>query len=338
MKKRIERKTVFLYPAFSGMDRETVFITNELITTVNFVVRAANDSIKNIMTQGGFPYINCFPTVSMKSISEDTTTYLDGNNVRICILKYNDIDYSGNYESLIKDYKSGRSDISHLVAVSIQDRDQKVQFEVDSAKDFDVVVKSNMDRLQHVLVAIMLDISLYHYFLQSDSLNDRKDFNKVKINYISDYWKEELQSLYAIKEKYSLPAYLPFSWKFATKYERYKLEDQRLKQVGKVIDDYATFLVNTIAYKVIFNNRGSIADNPTNKSIKNFNLVQEFVTKTYNEEKRQKISFIVPDNATQIDQINMIDYHEEDSNRVCSWMKKELEGMGSYQIIIAERK
>ena len=335
MKKRIERKTAFLYPAFSELDRETVLITNDLITNVNLVVRAANDSIKSILSQGGFSFINCFPTVSMKPISEESTAHVDSNNVRICILKYNDIDYSENYELLINDYKNGRSDISHLVAVSIQDRDQKVKFEVDPLGHFDVIVKSNIDRLKQVLIAIMLDISLYHYFLQSNSLNDRKDFNKVKIDYISNFLKEDIYNSYGVMGDEKLPSYLPISWKYTTKFERYKTKDSRREHILSLIDFYASFLVNSIAYEVVFNEHGRIADNPNNETIKNLDVVQNFITKKYIDGEAQKISFIIPDNATEIDQIIMIEYCKDDPNWVHSWMNKELEDIGSYQIITA---
>lgn len=339
MKKRIERKTAFLYPTFAEMDRETVLITNDLITNINLVVRAANDSIKNILSQGGFSFINCFPTVLMKPISEESTVNIDSNNVRICILQYNDIDYSENYSSLINDYNLGTSDISHLVAISIQDRDQKVQFEVDPQSRFDVVVKTNIDRLKLVLVAIMLDISLYHYFLQSNLLSDRKCFNKIKLKYISNFWKEELYNLYGIRDSDSLPSYLPISWKYAAKFERYKAKDSRREQILSLIDDYANFLLNSIAYEVVFNENGRIANNPSNDSIKNLSLVQDYISKKYIDSKDKKISFIIPDNATEIDQINMIEYCTDDFNKIRSWMNKELEDIESYQIITAfERK
>jgi|GEM_PF-4689412 len=336
MKTCIERETVFLYPSLSELDRKQVLITNELITNVNLIVRAANDSIKEILSQGSFAYINCFPTVLMRSVSEDSTIRIDNNKARICILKYNDIDYSDNYESLINDYRSGRSDISHLVAVALYDREQKPQFDVDSLGHFDVIIKTSIERLQHVLIAIMLDISLYHYFLQSDALNDRKDFNRKKLEYI--FANDELFSQYGIKNKKDVPTYLPISWKNILKYERLRTKESRQEHVSTLIDDYANFLLNSIAYNVTFNENGRIANSSYDPLIKNFDLIQEFVEKTYCDSHAKKISFIVPDNATTIDQINMIKYNDDAPDSIESWMNKKVENIGAYQIIIAHER
>lgn len=331
----LERKTVFLYPELRNLERSEILLTTSLITDINLVVDSANNTIRQILSSGKFSFINCLPTVFMKSISESSEACIDCNNVRICIAAYNDLDYTDNYRQLIDEYHNGKSDISHLVAIHISDKVTKAQFSKDKNGNFDVIVTSNVDHIENILVAIMLDISLFHYFLLSNELDFRKKFNEIKYNYLVGCQEQsELYATYGIKSLPDGSIYLPLSLPFVTRLDRFTNEENRIKFIGELIDHYANVLIKLLPYKVECNNRGNLINNPNDKSLKNYDAICDFVKKNRDN---KKFFIIVPDKLTEKSDILMIQYDLK-NDKVTNWINKDLENIGSYQIVeVVER-
>ena len=330
MNNKFERKTVFLYPDLCVLPREDVLRTNNLITKINFVVYSANDLIRQILSSGNFSFLNCLPSVTLQSVFEEEKTNIDCNNVRICITGYNDIDYSANYKKLVHEYQSGRADISHLVAIHITDKSQKAQFLFDKQGNFDVIIKTDLDHLRVVLVSIMLDISLYHYFLLSDKLTFRRDFNKIKFRYIlSNDSNEQYKTLYGLTLNEEEVVYLPISYSGINKLERRTNPDSRKDLIQSLINDYAHFLFVSLSIELIVNERGSIEIGPEKDKIHNNLLLEKYINNNY---AYKDMFLLVPDNVTESD-TNAVVQLEQDEGLVKSWVNKDFERIKGYQLI-----
>lgn len=258
----VERNAVFVYPDLNllSKDREEMKVTHRLVTNMYTIVDMANKRIEDILYCGAFLQVNCLPTAKLTMMSTISDSEFNIDNIRICIIKYKNIDYSNNYISIVNDYKAKRCDISHLVALHIlDDDDNQVTFEKDEADRFDVIIKSNRSNLQNILVSIMLDISLYHYFLLSKDINERIQFNKKKICYIiENNPPEQLMETYGNIFLGSVPKYLPFSLMFVkeayNKHTQIKLD----KVVRKTLDKYSDFISKKLCTDVIVNRNGNI--------------------------------------------------------------------------------
>lgn len=332
MEKKIDRKTVFLYPDLATLTRKEVCLTNALITNINLVVDSANALIQNILCSGNFSFINCMPTVLMTSVCEDfKKNKVECSNVRICISAYDDIDYTENYAHLINNYKTGCSDISHLVAVHISDKFDKTQFTHDNAGNFDVIVKTNLDYLENVLVSIMLDISLYHYFLLSNDLSYRRSFNKIKYEHLLKTPSNILENIYGFNPQNQKLIYLPISLGDVSQLENYTTVALRHNFIDELINNYANFLATTTATKIECNERGSIINASQHASIKNYSAIESYI-RNAPPQKNKMYYILVPDILTKNTPISMIQYNEE-TGKVSTWIKKEFEDICSYQII-----
>ena len=330
MNNKLERKTVFLYPDFGNLPREDVFRTNILITKINFVVNSANDLIRQILSGGNFSFLNCLPSVTLQSVFEEEKADIDCNNVRICITGYNDIDYSANYKKLVHEYQSGRADISHLVAIHITDKSQKAQFIYDKQGNFDVIIKTDLDHLRIVLLSIMLDISLYHYFLLSDELTFRRDFNKIKFHYIfSNDLNEQYSTLYGLTLNEEEEVYLPISYNGINKLERRTNPDSRKDLIQSLINDYAHFLFVSLSVELIVNERGSIEIGPKKEKIHNYSILEKYINLNY---ACKDMFLLVPDNVTESD-TDVVIQLEQDNGMVKSWVNKDFENIKGYQLI-----
>ena len=334
MKQEFERKTVFLYPESERLEYEQIKTTNRLITNINFIVYSANNLIKNILTSGNFSFVNCFPSVMMHSICDEIQEFHDCNNVRICITGYNTIDYSRNYLNIIEKHKNNSSDISHLVAIHIRDKLNKPKFLVDVDQNFDVKIESDLEHLENVLVAIMLDISLYHYFLLSDDLLKRKQFNIIKFGYIcANNSTQDQIKIFGVKLENDNPIYLPISLKHVVKLSGRTNKGRRNEVISELVDNYADFLAESLSVKLEVDEQGTIINCQDFNNSDVLRIVEKAVKENANAEK---FLIIIPENLTEKDDCIVVKY-ETDVGFV-SWMNKERENTSPYQIIMVIKK
>lgn len=325
----LERKTFFLYPSLETLKMDQLKQTNNLIASMNFIVASSNDLIRSILTGGNFSFIDYLPSVLLKSVNDDNTTFIDCKNVRICIVGFNNIDYRSNYNKVIDEFKSGTSDISHLVAIHIIDNEKHPRFIHDDNECFDVLIRTSIDDIENVLVSIMLDISLYHYFSLSTDLEKRKNFNVKKYEYLcNNITPDEQKDIYgqAFDET---PIYLSLSLKNINKLSRRKVRESRSEAINELIKDFDCFVLSSLSYKINCNDRGSILLPGIHKeNILHFGDVQDYI-RTHID--KQQYYILVPENLTNDTHIYMIEYdHSIDS--IKEWVGYAAQS-GNYQLV-----
>lgn len=244
-----ERKTIFLYPKCDQSDVKKFRQTSRLITQIKKIVRISNKGIEKILYGGCFASLRCKPTVSMEGIGQALETFSDYSNVRICVAKYNGIDYTSSYQAILSDETKKNSDISHLVALYISSRaSSKIKFLPDKSGNFDAIVETDLEHLEQLLVAIMFDISLYHFFALKNEINFRKDFNTLKFNYITkEFGHDEIKRVYGEEIDSSYPLYLPFSLRFVQELTRKSNLDSINSLIKKLIKEYCSFLISSLS-------------------------------------------------------------------------------------------
>jgi len=330
--KNYRRETAFLYPELEKCAFEQKLHTLGLITQITAIVTAANNQLVELIEGGTFSFINCMPSVHMECISDISSNFLNYENVRICVVRFDEYDYTENYQKLLQEYKSGQTGISHLVALNITSRQQKALFLEDQQGQFDSVISTSLDHLESILVSIMFDIAMYHYFGLSNDLPFRKRFNKLKFEYLTHKYDKKWQSDNygsAFPEK---NIYLPVSLPEVRKLDRRAKLESRQKAVKEMLDSFATFLAeSSLAIQVIKDSdgdfRGLHSDIPEDLEPEVENTIHE-----RNDEK--KFSIIFFKNSTEKVSGKVVRCFKE--GRLSCWVEKSTENDSLYKIITVE--
>ena len=248
----------------------------------------------------------------MKCIGDYYNETEDYSNVRICIAKYDDIDYTANYSKIIEERKRG-SEISHLVALYISSRHKNIVFKNDESAKFDAIIETDLDHLVVLLTSVMVDISLYHYFMLSSDYKFRSEFNNHKFRYIFNTMSPEtIRKVYGnsvVKEK---PIYLPFSLqKVGEVIRRTKIESKN-ETIDSLIYEFAILLTECIGVAVTVDCNGYINE----KIFQNGNVlavVKNYVTSLRKGKMldfERKILLIQSQDTTKSDALTVLEYNQ----------------------------
>ncbi len=305
---------------------------------MNLIVRSANELILSILKSRGFSFVSYVPSVLLKCVSDEKDSFQDYTNVRICIIGFNKIDYQSYYSEIIKSYKSGKSDISHLVAIDIDDSERIPRFALDTSGNFDVIVHTSIADVDNILTSIMLDISLYHYFSLSHDINDRKQFNKIKFEYLKAHFERTLQEKTYGSVLGDKPIYLPFSLDAIKALARRKKAESRNETINELIMSFGDFILHYLSYEIRCNIRGSILHADEHRSkIKMFGDLQKYVEKYIKDNSSAKEFYlIVFPEVTKIGSISNVEFIYDSGKYDSSKTKELFESMASvdnYQIV-----
>lgn len=337
---KLERKTIFLYPKTSEIDHELYQTTSQLITRIQKVVVISNRLIEEILCSSCFSSVKCKPTVDMKCVGNNVEDFSDYSNVRICVAKYDNLDYTSNYMKIVDEVKNEKIDISHLIALHIYSNHRPINFYKDENNQFDAVVETDLDHLEHLLTAIMLDISLYHYFSLSSDLKFRRNFNSIKSNYIFNVLKEDdARKTYGETVKSGCPKYLPFSLKWVIELNRRTKKSAKNDTIQTLIQNYGIFLIETIAKNLEVDEYGYISNEELKKE-ECFRFLEEFLKKERmktNKIKREVILIISSTVLTDNDTPVMLEYKSKETD-ITKWLELLKTDIGKYNIILIKRK
>lgn len=200
MRTNDQRKMLFLYPEnLSSHDLKKLKDIYSLSEDLAYIINEVNDFIKVIYDKYLTKTVKSVPKVECSSVSNHSILINQFHNVRICLVKHNDVDYSSSYDKVIKMYESNEQDISHLISLTIDSniKDNCIKWNYDEKSKFDVNIETNLSQLNIVLISIMMDIILYRHFNLSETLKKRKEFSILKRNYIIDINKSnDIQKIY----------------------------------------------------------------------------------------------------------------------------------------------
>lgn len=342
MEKEYQRNTVFLYPDLTKCSQEERLCTLNLITKLTAVVKMANRQLKDLIEGGKFSFVNCMPEVYMHCVSDDPATFGEQDNkergkkqdnVRICVTNFDGHDYTENYQELVRKYKAGETNISHLVALDLSTIPRGTQFSPDNNEKFNAVISTSMESLETVLVSIMFDISLYHYFLLSDDLRDRKKFNEVKYKYIiNQFTQAEQRTHYGAVLSSDRILYLPISLPKVKIINRRTKIESRQDAVEELLKMFATFLARSISLQVIRDEQGNIMDSSDELPREIYKDIECIVRE--NAKLGEYIIVFLPD-STEKAKPFILEF--DNDGVVPSWITKDCEGKTIQNIILVRQ-
>lgn len=246
-----QRKMLFLYPEnLSAHDFKRLKDMMNLSKSLYYIINEVNDFIKRIYDNYLVHDTESLPIVECSPVSDYSKLVNEFHNVRICLVKHNDVDYSSSYDKVVRMYENNQQDISHLISLTIDSNvtNSNIQWNYDVKDKFDVNIVTNIDQLVVVLVSIMMDIILYRHFNLSKSLEKRKAFSILKRDYILDiYRSNDLQKIYQnSSSNLRKTKYLSICYPKILSY--YNSRDIKLDEVvNELISDYWD-LINTLLF------------------------------------------------------------------------------------------
>lgn len=327
----MERNTAFLYPDLASENQKERRCTLNLITSLTAIVQSANRQLKNLIEGGSFSFVKCMPEVQMHCITEEMDVLDDLDNVRICVTRYDGHDYTLYYDKLTREYVSGHTRISHLVALDLYSTTCHTQFSRDENKQFDAVISTCLETLEAVLVSIMFDISLYHYFLLSDDLIERKKFNEIKYDHLIKNLTDSEKKVYGTESLVDGPIYLPFSLPEVKVINRRTKNENRQEMVKKLLQRYATFLARSTSLKIKKDQKGNIKDS-SDSLPQEIQRTVESVLKEHTNSDEYVIVFSSDSTNNLTHQVLEFD----ESGSLPSWITKDSEKKAFPYIILVE--
>lgn len=248
------RTVLFLYPDLEDDNLIEQNIISKIISDLKIIINTSNRNIRKILQDGSFSYIKCLPYIEMEEANKKPTIRMV-ELVRVCVIGYNEKNYEDVYSDICEKYLNNTLNISHLIGLKINTDLKAIKFTKPEESSFDVIIESNLNDLESILISIMLDTSIYHYFSLNNDIEYRKNFSQIKINGIKsskyvDYYGNDID-LSNIK-------YLPFSYPYVKKYFELQSENsnqEREKIISELITAYFTFIKQYVCKAIDYNRR-----------------------------------------------------------------------------------
>lgn len=252
------RSMLFLYPEYENFDPKKQGIITSLLSDLKIIINTTNFNIKKILRDGSFAYIRCLPYIEIEEINRTPTQKMK-DLVRVCVIGYNDQSYEDSYSEICQGYANNTLDISHLIGLRITTDSNEPSFSKPKNSFFDVIIESNLCDLESVLISIMLDTSLYHYFYLDDDIKARKEFSTIKVQGITKIGKMEAYGMISNGEEIS---YLPFSYPFVKEYFTVidSLDNACVNITNNLINSYFDFIKDFLCVSLDFNSRKELID------------------------------------------------------------------------------
>lgn len=240
------RKILFSYPNIntaSSVKQKDIF---KIIENIKIITNATNEALKRKMRDGSLVFVGSMPSFTLEEMHNCKREIVEKyDDVRICLLKYNNVDFEKEY-SLINAQKGG---ISHLIGLEINSTDTEIRFSPSKNELFDVNIKVGLSVLKKLLTSIMIDISLYYYYHLSNNIESRKNFSEFKVRKIFDLHKNDN---YILDGGVDDIKYLPFSLPYVEELFESKVDATRIfeKLFIDFFDLVSLFNLKTLTYNL----------------------------------------------------------------------------------------
>lgn len=250
------RKTLFLYPKLENLDINKQIKIIDLITHLKIIVNVSNEKIARILRDSSFAYVRCLPSVNVEELCAEMLINEEVERVRVCVIGYNEASYENSYSHICEQYVQNKLNISHLVGVKINTSVNSVKFYKPEGSPFDVIIETGLFDLENILVSIMLDISIYHYFALSNEIQYRRKFSALKMNSIreSNHINE-----YGDNVNLSEIHYLPFTYPYVKKISEDK-NGEISSIINEALDEYFEFIARYVCFDIFFDNNKELND------------------------------------------------------------------------------
>jgi len=189
--------------AFSSTTSITMKAFLKRLSCYNLEVGSISDVLLN-------PIISHSPYTNLKkNVDKD---------LRVCIIKFNDCDYTDIYVEYLRNLDFKANNISHLIAITINDRmEEEPKWKNPSITNchINAEVECNRNYLGVIILSILFDIVLYHAYGLSQDYDVRRKYKLEKTKFIHNTFHDEILSLYGNSPENLIDVkYLPLSYKY----------------------------------------------------------------------------------------------------------------------------
>lgn len=330
----IIRTALFLYPGIqelSDVDKRDIM---EFIAKLKIIVASCNDNIKKIISDKNFTEVNCLPSISIEEIDKVSSSHTypklrNPERVRICVIEYNGRKYEEIYKPICEQYRSNKLNISHLVGLKINTTCKKIHFVKSDTPNFDVVIETGLSDMSSLLISIMLDMFLYHYFEMSNDIHERRHFSEPKAKYII---KSNMGTEYGNIDDLQSVSYLPFSYAYIKHIDDFNESEENTNKIKEIIDAYFHMVIDTMSIAEIKLSKQHFIQNPNDlKSIPD--LHRSIIEKAIKEIEKDNSTYILFINNKMCGDANGKSFHLiGDANIVEEWMHTNRELFSDYSI------
>lgn len=250
------RIVLFLYPNVEDFPNDVIREkVVDLKESLYYIISDVNELVARVFSSDAFVNSKYIPVIESQAINKvyNEVKEDDIHDIRICVTSFEDYDFSDKYCHLISKEKLAKNDVSHLLSVKLFSKTKKYLWKTSEDENYSAVIETGVNELGKVIVSIMLDIALYHYFRLPADLSYRQSFSMIKKQYL-----DLSMSSIARKASFGTPdekrleiRYLPISLPYVDDIQK---NPDKIKELIKKFTDLYYKHVIPVAYIDLKNN------------------------------------------------------------------------------------
>lgn len=287
------RKVLFLYPnAEDFSDKAIVEKIEDLVDSLYYIIREANEFVSRTFSSNVFINSKYIPVIESQAINKvyDEVTKEDIHGLRLCVTSFDEIDFSEKYSGLISKNSLDENDISHLLSIELFSKSKRYSWKESKNENFSALIETGVNELTKIIISIMLDIALYHYFKLPKGLVYRQSFGLIKKEFLNASLSyNQMKKVFGSSDaKRSNIKYLSISLSYIDDIDR---EPQKIRSLLEAFTDF--YYKHVIADAIIDIHSGKIDFSNGNKDIPVDNEDVQIVQKLVNELSDTDINEII---------------------------------------------
>lgn len=256
-----------MYPnAEEFTDRIVVEKIEDLVDSLYYITREANEFVSRTFSSNVFVNSKYIPIIESQSINKiyDEVTEDDIHGLRLCVTSFDEIDFSDKYSELISKKSLDENDISHLLSIKLCSKSKKYSWRDSENENFSALIETGVNELVKIIISIMLDIALYHYFKLPKGLVYRQSFGLIKKEFLNaSLSNNQMKSVFGSPDtKRSKIKYLSISLSYIDDIDK---EPQEIETLLRAFTDF--YYKHVIADALIDIDSGKIDFSNGNKEI-----------------------------------------------------------------------
>lgn len=234
------RKVLFLYPNIDDFPNEIIREkVVDLIDSLYYIISDANEFVARAFSSDVFVNSKYIPVIESQAINKahDEVSKEDIHGLRLCVTSFDEYDFSDKYSNLISKKNLVENDISHLLSIKLYSKSKKYSWKASTDESFSAIIETGVNELTKIVVSIMLDIALYHYFKLPKGLVYRQSFGLIKKEFLdASLSNNEMRAVYGSSgDKRENIRYLSISLSFIDDIDR---EPENIQSLLKTFTDF----------------------------------------------------------------------------------------------------
>lgn len=235
-----KRIVLFLYPNAEEIpDKAIVEKIENLVDSLYYIIRKANEFVSRAFSSNVFVNSKYIPVIEAQAINKvyDEVAEEDIHGLRLCVTSIDDFNCSDMYSGLISKKKLDENDISHLLSIKLFSKSKRYSWKESENENFSALIETGVNELTKIIICIMLDIALYHYFKLPKGLVYRQSFGLKKKEFLDESLSNnEIKSVFGSSDaKRSNIKYLSISLSYIDAIDK---EPQKIKSLLDAFTDF----------------------------------------------------------------------------------------------------